>query len=170
MRFYLISLALFALSTIGFAQTLIRGNSRVIFENGPQFLKLSEEKHPTQNSTHIDWSWRVRLPSSGLDKTARWAEVGFNLKNVSESRQLLRECIKVLEMQGLGSGDEIVHEFGGIEMKRTGLDPEEVQLIPQKGGHPITGGMPRDCELHLNKSMCYKIDLKLQSHSPLLGN
>ena len=170
MRVFLVALAIFLMSTPAVSQTFVRGNSRIIFENGPQFLKLSEEKHPTQNSTHIDWSWRVRLPSSGLDKTARWAEVGFNMKNVSESRQLLRECIKVLEMQGLGSGDKIVHDFGGIEMKRTGLDPEEVQLRPQKGGHPITGGMPRDCELRLNKSLCYKIDLKLHGHTPLLGN
>ena len=156
------------MSTPAVSQTFVRGNSRIIFENGPQFLNVIEEKHRTLNSTHISWNWNHHTRDPIYKSVKKW-ELGFEMKSLQESMHLMQECINILEMQGLGSHDKIVHEFGGVNMKRTGSDPDVVQILSQKG-NPVTGSPPINSDLRLSKSQCYQLIQKLKSHTPLLGN
>ena len=162
------------------SQTIVRGDSKIIFES--KKVKLIEKKaldvvffnsRVRDDSTYIVWSWDFQLFSPGsmfYPTEIHTKEASFTMKNVKESINLMQECIKILEMEeDLGSHDKIVHNYGGVQMIRFGSNPTLVELHPTSGGSPLTGKAYNNGELSLTEKECYFFIQKLKNHRPLLG-
>ena len=172
MRLLLTSLACLLFNTSTMSQTIVRGNSRIIYES--EKVKLIEE-HRKSNDYYISWNWEYESYIHGspfASTVAGWSTkaVGFRMENLEESINLMQECIKILEMEeGLGSHDKIVHEYGGVDMIRAGSNPNVVELHPWWGGDPIKGRAYHNSELSLTEQECYFLIQKLKNHRTLLG-
>ena len=157
--------AMLSLNLSAFTQTIVRGDSRVLYDSGG--LNLTEKRvHSNSQKTQVYWSWEYVDYYTTPPSTKK---VGFQMTNVAESIELMRECIRVLRMQDyLGSHDQIVHKYGGVTMVRHGSKPNVIEVWP-RALNPLTREPYQWSELELTEQRCNSILEQLKSCRPLRG-
>ena len=156
-------IVMLTLNLSAFTQTVIRADLRVIYESGG--LNVTEKRDLfNSEKTQVYWSWEYTFYYPPPPTTE---SVGFRMNSVSESIELMEECIRVLRMQDyLGSHDKIVHEYGGVTMVKHGSKPNVIEVWPGQK-NLLTGTPFHGSELELTEQRCNSILEQLKNYRPL---